>query len=754
MKQIFAFWLMYCICCLLSITGMAQSGTWVWVNGSDTLNSPGNYGNQGAPSVNNSPPALYQAAQWTDKQGHFWIFGGLDNSNMEHGDLWEYDPVANTWTWVKGSGMPNSGAVYGNKGVPSINNIPGTRSWGCTSWTDNNGDLWLFGGLGYDTLLMFGDLGDLWRYHIATNEWTWMDGPSSCNQVGVYGALYQSSDTSLPPPRHEANTGWTDAQNNLWLFGGYAFGGDYNDLWRYNITSAQWTWMGGSNQENNPGNYGVMGVENTTNTPAARSSYTHWINGNYLYLSGGGSFVTNSVFSDVWRFNMNTNNWAWIGGDSGIVTTGQYINFCSTNGGNEPMGRIEQRSAQLNGCASTLFMFGGVTTINWMAVLNDLWSFDLATQNWKWISGSDTLSPYGSYGTMGVSSTSNMPPGMCGACFWSDSSGNLWLWGGLSNYEEDLNAMWKYIPDGTCVAVDSSGSISYTLMPGAICPGSSALISFSNGSGISITPVTYVTWIDSLNAELKPDTTTTFTLSGYSVCGDLSVQSFVLPVLKDSISITCSKTLLCPGDSTEICAASGLAAYSWNNGDTTSCITTPFAGNYYVIVTGIGNCSATSNQINISIYQPAPVTISISGDTLSAYSANSYQWLLNGVPITGANSSVYVAATSGTYTLQVTDTNGCTANSTPVLISGITSVLAESSIKIFPNPSSGNWQLSVGSELISSTAEVYDATGRIVFKSEIRNPQSEITIPNAASGIYELRIVSNDFSVVRKLVKM
>ena len=79
--------------------GCCQSGTWVWVNGPDTAKGLGNFGTQGVASVNNSPWALYQAAQWEDKDGNLWLFGGVGSyidSNgppyaQELGDLWKTD---------------------------------------------------------------------------------------------------------------------------------------------------------------------------------------------------------------------------------------------------------------------------------------------------------------------------------------------------------------------------------------------------------------------------------------------------------------------------------------------------------------------------------------------------------------------------------------------------------------------------------------------------------------------------------------
>jgi hypothetical protein len=55
---------------------------------------------------------------------------------------------------------------------------------------------------------------------------------------------------------------------------------------------------------------------------------------------------------------------------------------------------------------------------------------------------------------------------------------------------------------------------------------------------------------------------------------------------------------------------------------------------------------------------------------------------------------------------------------------------------------------------VGSVAEVFDATGQLVFKSQIRSLQSQINIPGLASGLYELRIISNGYRLFKKLVKI
>ena len=88
-------------------------------------------------------------------------------------------------------------------------------------------------------------------------------------------------------------------------------------------------------------------------------------------------------------------------------------------------------------------------------------------------------------------------------------------------------------------------------------------------------------------------------------------------------------------------------------------------------------------------------------------------------------------------------------------ISGINNVAKSDNLsKVYPNPSvSGTWNIEVGNEYLGGIAEVFDADGRMVWKSEITNQKSEIA-PNVSRGIYLLRISSSTNSITRKLVRL
>jgi hypothetical protein len=80
--------------------------------------------------------------------------------------------------------------------------------------------------------------------------------------------------------------------------------------------------------------------------------------------------------------------------------------------------------------------------------LNDLWRYDTATHEWTWISGSDTSGQAGVYGTEGTPDASSVPGARFSGRFWTDSSGNLWLFGGYlydnAGSAGHMNDLWRY----------------------------------------------------------------------------------------------------------------------------------------------------------------------------------------------------------------------------------------------------------------------------------------------------------------------
>jgi hypothetical protein len=81
-----------------------------------------------------------------------------------------------------------------------------------------------------------------------------------------------------------------------------------------------------------------------------------------------------------------------------------------------------------------------------------------APGEWTWMGGSSTVpselgAQPGVYGTLGTPAAGNTPGGRNYALGWTDSNGNLWLFGGLlfSTQLSYFNDLWKFDPaTGEC----------------------------------------------------------------------------------------------------------------------------------------------------------------------------------------------------------------------------------------------------------------------------------------------------------------
>lgn len=210
-----------------------SDGQWTWMSGSNIGDQAGAYGTLGTAASGNVPGGRQGAVGWTDVSGNLWLFGGYGFAAGTAGqlnDLWKYS--GGEWTWVSGSNVVRQPGVYGVQGVPAPGNVPGARE-SAVSWTDADGNFWLFGGLGYDSAGGFGDLNDLWEY--SGGQWIWVSGSSFANQSPVYGILGTPAPGNVPGARDTAQT-WIDPSGKLWLFGGNGIdstgsAGQLNDLW-------------------------------------------------------------------------------------------------------------------------------------------------------------------------------------------------------------------------------------------------------------------------------------------------------------------------------------------------------------------------------------------------------------------------------------------------------------------------------------------------------------------------------------------
>jgi N-acetylneuraminic acid mutarotase len=452
------------------------------MGGSSTLGQAGVYGTLGSPGADNFPGCRESAAASTDASGHLWLFGGEGCAAAGDGiwlnDLWEFDPSANEWTWRSGSSTVNCQAqpcgesgVYGTLGKAAPGNVPGGRL-GASSWVDGSGNFWLFGGEGYDAKGDLWNLNDLWEFNTSTGLWTWiggsqLDGPSG--QPGAYGKLETAAATNVPGSRYLANS-WTDSGGHFWLFGGYGTDantnqGPLNDVWQFDPSSQQWTWMGGSSTlvsagQGNPGVYGSLGVPASGNIPGGRYFAAGWtdIHGNFWLFGGNGSNATAGSLdlNDLWAFNPVTNQWTWMSGSSSVGgLTGVYGTKGIFSSGNTPGAR--ETPAGWSDNKGNIWLFGGFGVFGNangdLGYFNDLWEFNPTAGEWAWMDGSNTVPQIdggnpGVYGTLGTPALANVPGSRYSAVSWTDSNGNLWLFGGIGDGSDTnigfLDDLWEY----------------------------------------------------------------------------------------------------------------------------------------------------------------------------------------------------------------------------------------------------------------------------------------------------------------------
>ncbi len=158
--------------------------------------------------------------------------------------------------------------------------------------------------------------------------------------------------------------------------------------------------------------------------------------------------------------------------------------------------------------------------------------------------------------------------------------------------------------------------------------------------------------------------------------------------LPPAVATAAGLTTFCQGSSVAINANTGTSlGYQWKqngnvlSGATNSTYTATTTGSYTVQVTNlITGCVNTSNAIGITVNPLPNVTVTPSGNvnlcTGSSLSMNvppaagtTFQWISNGVNITGANTNAYTTSVGATYTVFVTtNATGCNATSLPTVV--------------------------------------------------------------------------------------
>lgn len=400
-----------------------------------------------------------------------------------------------TFTHVAGARFQNQipfSTTIGGVGLPGARISPmGVADNGGASGP-SGANLWIFGGKGFDLSSPTsapGFFNDLWRYNQATGQWMLESGSTTITKTSTVNAPQGVASGNNVPGSRSGGVAFTDAQNNIWIFGGLGCdigascnttGSPLNDLWKFTPNSAAnggvWTWVSGRPQLNSEvGRYGLQGVAAVANVPGARynSASTQDSNGNFYIYGGTGCDSTNcsntNVLGDLWRFNTTTGLWTWLSGPkTGPVTTATIKGIYGTQGvaSNANFPGPRSGATMYLDANNNIWIFGGIgcdssacsSTANY---LNDVWMFNTSQQTWTWVNGSNRANviPNGTLFTQGVpGSIPVSPTPRTQASGFADPSGNFWIFGGqgfdingtggpsTSASVAYLNDAWKYTP--------------------------------------------------------------------------------------------------------------------------------------------------------------------------------------------------------------------------------------------------------------------------------------------------------------------
>mgnify|MGYP006271802069 CR=1 FL=1 len=375
------------------------------------------------------------------------------------------------------------------------------------TWTDAEGDLWLFGGKGYYLCSAEDEanqgsivLNDLWEYRVSEGRWHWHGGKRHYANQGAPGPLDRFSEQGWPSPRYAA-LHWKDAQGRFWLYGGAGYPNPYNfahyaDLWCYDPALGQWSRRSGGRSGANPcPQYARRNQAHPGNHPGGRSlknygtnrqqhsqhglpSNRHvwvddqgrvWMYGAkgmvnynvlpYEPLCEGASYLRFSEsMADLWRLDPETGLWTWLEGGPDLSRRARYQpSGRSHPGASLPLftwidrqGRLQMLRTAAPVANGPLYGDPTNPTAYEDFPQNDRWAYDPGTGRWRWGGRDSTYPRRPRYGAAAG------PGSMRQSAAWADTAGLLWMYGGemvipgaIPPYNDEYEPhtqWWRYNP--------------------------------------------------------------------------------------------------------------------------------------------------------------------------------------------------------------------------------------------------------------------------------------------------------------------
>jgi hypothetical protein len=207
--------------------------------------------------------------------------------------------------------------------------------------------------------------------------------------------------------------------------------------------------------------------------------------------------------------------------------------------------------------------------------------------------------------------------------------------------------------------------------------------------------------------------------------------------------------------------------YSWSNSETSANISGLAAGNYDLTVTDANGCVLTPTSVTVS--EPTAISAGVTATDASTAGGNDgavdiapaggtapYNFVWSNGPLTEDISGVV----AGTYSVTITDANGCTHVVSGTVLDGPSSIgYTDAGVKVavYPNPTNGQAVLSLEANVaVDAQVQITNVMGQLVENFELNNAtqaRHTIDLTNAAAGVYFVRVTIGDEIIVQRVVK-